>query len=82
MKELIVATKEEFIRQYDDIFEDIALPTGSPVKRVYSGYNQDTLEETPYIGCEYENGTYSIVGLGKDRFCSFEEMIRAVLDLV
>lgn len=77
MKKLEVYSVDEYIYKVDDIIEDFALKDG--VVKVYIGFEDELNENLPIVGCEYDDGTYSIVGLGVDTFCSYEVMIRNVL---
>lgn len=58
--------KSDFEKMFDENVEDVSLK--NDVKYVYVSDNE-------FVGCEYDDGMYSIVGLGMDRFCDYYEMI-------
>lgn len=41
----------------------------------------NTAEECPFVGCEYEDGTCSVVGAHMDRICNFKDMINAMFSI-
>lgn len=48
------------------------------VEFVYMGFDEND-DESCYVGCEYEDSTFSVIGLGVDKFCDCDEMIRIIL---
>ena len=46
-------------------------------ENVISVYRNDD-EEVPFVGCVYDDGKCSVVGVRVDKFCSFGEMFRMV----
>lgn len=74
MMKINVMTVEEFEKEIDDI-DTVALKSGCV--RVY--FRDDDIGA--YVGCEYNDGTYSVVGLCADKFCDFETMMNYVMDI-
>lgn len=75
MMKINVMTVEEFEKEIDDI-DTVALKPGCV--RVYFKEDDDI---GVYVGCEYSDGTYSVVGLCADKFCDFETMMNYVMDI-
>ena len=69
IKNVIVYEAKEYQELFGDI-DDISLKSGAV--RVYV---KDIDEISVYVGCEYDDGTFSVVGLACDKFCSYDEMM-------
>lgn len=71
MKTIIRMSTHEFEDKYGTDLEDVSLKTRDEVECVY--VSED--DENPFVGCKYTDGKYSIVGCGKDAFCTYETMV-------
>ena len=59
------------VKEYND-FDDVKnVRLKEGVKFVYLSDN----DECPYVGCEYIDGTFSVVGVCVDQFCSYDDMV-------
>ena len=62
------------VKEYEDVFggsiEDIKIYE----RKVLCVYMNDEYDDCGYVGCGYDDGSYSIVGLGRDCMCSYEFM--------
>ena len=72
IKNVSVYEAKEYQELIGDI-DDVSLKSG--VVRVYF---RDDDDFGVYVGCEYDDGTFSVVGLACDKFCSYDEMMSYV----
>lgn len=71
MKTIIRMSTHEFEDKYGTDLEDVSLKSRDEVECVY--VSED--DENPFVGCKYTDDKYSIVGCGKDVFCTYETMV-------
>ena len=71
--------KRSVIDMYNDYgVEEKDVSLDKSVK-VVCMYEKECFDGGAFIGAKYEDGRYSVVGLGVDKFCSYREMFATIM---
>ena len=76
MNDLFKLTANELEDDWGMEVDEVTLKSRDDVKYIYVNESEDAA----FVGCEYNDGTWSVVGCGMDCFCTYDEMISMVVN--